>query len=203
MAVPFVFWIGIFLVGLLQPDYHLLVDTVSKMGRSGRPYAELANGILILTGLFLALFARALPGAIINRKPANFLAFFGILGLMGGGLLPCDEFCAGDSLANVLHTVPVALGFVCLQIALFQIATQGFGNSPWQGVSAMALTLFQAGPFALAFFVLGRWGIVSQFDDYAGLSEKVYLAILFSFIFTLARRSRRNLHSSDQQVGSN
>jgi hypothetical membrane protein len=196
-AAPFVFWIGVILIGWIQPEYNVFADTVSKMGRIGRPLAEFANAILIFTGLLLAIFAKGLSHAIVDRKTANFLALFGILGLTGAGLLPCDELCAGDSLANVLHTLPVALGFICLQIALLQLADQGLGNNSGQGISAMSLALFQAGPFALAFFVLGRWGAVPQFEDYAGLNEKFYLAVLFGFIYILAKAS------SNTDSGSN
>lgn len=192
LIAPVIFWIGVFIVGWLQPDYNPLADTVSKMGRIGRPFAGVANGILVVTGFLLALFAQALPRSRLQASNGlsapGLLTLFGLFGLAGAGLLPCDEFCAGMSAPNILHTLPVALGFACLQMALLQYADRETTDSLWQNIPETSLALFWAGSVALIAFVLGRWGIIPLLESFAGFSEKIYLAMLFAFIFTLARR---------------
>jgi hypothetical membrane protein len=190
LVAPFVFWIGVFIVGRLQPDYDWLADTVSKMGRIGRPYAEAANGVLMATGLLLALFVQALPRQRRWRglSGPTLLTFFSLFGLTGAGLFPCDEFCAGMSAENILHTLPVALGFASLQIALLQFAGESHATSLWQNVPEISQALFWAGSGALIAFTLGRWGVIPILESFAGFSEKIYLFMLFAFIFALARR---------------
>jgi hypothetical membrane protein len=190
LIAPFVFWGGVFIVGWLQPDYNPLSDTVSKMGRIGRPYAEVANGILMVTGLLLSVFAQALPRPRRWRglSTPTLLTFFGLFGLTGAGLFPCDELCAGMSPANILHSLPVAIGFASLQMALLQFAGESHANSLWRNVPEISGSLFWAGSAALLAFILGRWGLVPVFESFAGFSEKIYLTMLFAFIFALARR---------------
>lgn len=192
LIVPFIFLIGIAIVGWQQPDYNTMADTVSKMGRVGRPYAELANSILIVSGILIAIFAQGLPRLKLRfsggLSAQNLLATFGLFGLAGAGLLPCDEYCAGMSSANILHTLPVAIGFGGLQLALLRFARRDQREPFWIGIREMSLTLFWAGLFALAVFVFGRWGIIPWLESYAGFSEKIYLALLFVFIFIMAKR---------------
>jgi len=106
-----IFWSGVLMVGFLQPEYQPFADTVSKMGRVGRSFAGMINGTLIATGILLGLFALSLPS--LNESLSStrkMIAGFGFIGLAGAGLLPCDQICAGWSLPNILHTLPVAIG---------------------------------------------------------------------------------------------
>jgi len=185
-----IFWTGVIVVGLMQPEYQPLADTVSKMGRVGRPFAIALNGILIVTGLLIAVFALGLPASekFFRRSTRDYFVVFGFVGLAGAGLLPCDEICAGNSLANIVHTLPVAIGFTSLQLALLRIANSHKRDYFWAGIPKSSLTTFWAGTLALIVFMLGRWQFVPLLDSYAGLSEKIYLAFLFLFVFTLAKR---------------
>ncbi len=192
LITPLIFWSGITFVGWLQPDYEPLADTVSKLGRVGRPYAGTANMILIVSGILITVFAQGLPRLKLRfsgrLSVQTLLAVFGLFGLVGAGLLPCDEYCAGMSFANILHTLPVAIGFTGLQLALLQLARRDQPGRFWNGIREMSLALFWAGLLALAIFVFGRWGIIPVFESYAGFSEKIYLALLFVFIFIMAKR---------------
>lgn len=183
------FGIGVITIGLVQPDYLPLADTVSKMGREGRPFAMAINVILMLTGILIAIFALGLPRSQrFHRSTCNYLALFGIFGLAGSGFLPCDEICAGNSMANITHTLPVAIGFASLQLALLQITNMDPGDQFWSGIPKSSRFLFWAGSLALVIFMLGRWQLVPQLDSYAGLSEKIYLAFFFAFVLMLAKR---------------
>lgn len=193
MLAPLIFWAGVIVVGWLQTDYNALADTVSKMGRVGRPYAWIANATLIVTGLLIAFFAYGLPHEKANSSYTTrtqiLFAAFGLFGLAGAGLMPCDEYCEGMSAANIFHTLPVAIGFTCLQFALLQFAKMVERSRSWVRMPVEAFAIFWAGIIALLAFILGRWGVVPPLEAVSGLSEKMYLAFLFEFIFRLAKRS--------------
>lgn len=187
-----VFWSGVIVVGLIQPEYHPLADTVSKMGRVGRSFAMAINWILIVTGFLIAMFARGLPasnGYLLS--PRLMVAAFGFFGLAGAGLLPCDEICVGWSLPNILHTIPVAIGFTCLQFGLLQLANMKIRDRSWFSIPAFAWVLFYAGLVAVSLHFLGRWSVVPILDSYLGLSEKLYLAALFALILLISLRMHR------------
>lgn len=192
LTAPIFFGTGVALVGMLQPDYLPLADTVSKMGRVGRLYDSVANGMLVITGILITIFAQGLP--ILNPRSRkmllarNFMVGFGLFGLTGAGLFPCDEICAGMSFANILHTLPVAIGFASLQLALLELSRVAERDSYWLGIPKSSKVLVWAGLFTTLFYFLGRWQIFPPLDAYTGLSEKMYLAFLLIFIFVVAKR---------------
>ena len=193
-----IFWSGVLMVGFLQPEYQPFADTVSKMGRVGRSFAGMINGTLIATGILLGLFALSLPS--LNESLSStrkMIAGFGFIGLAGAGLLPCDQICAGWSLPNILHTLPVAIGFTCLQFGLLQIAKMEASNRLWINVPAFALGLFHAGLLAVSFHFLGRWSVVPILDAYLGLSEKLYLAALFALVLLISKRLQGQTNRSN------
>jgi hypothetical membrane protein len=121
--------------GLIYPGYNHLTQYISELGASGATTGPAVSLAFIASGVLLALFWLS---AITQfpRKPLTVVGFclsaLNGLGLMFGGVFPCDFECSltGASASAVLHDVLGGLGYLCgiAGAALIAISARGWAQ---------------------------------------------------------------------------
>ena len=190
---PILLLAGVALVAWLQQVQEPWATTVSKMGRFGQPYSETMNFTLMISGCLVAAFAQGLPhsrqsGVLDARR---MFVIFGLVGLGGAGLFPCDLDCGGWSIFNLLHSSVVITGALGLFLGLYKLPCAFENEADWGWLARGAQALAFLG-FAAAFlFLMGLWRVIQPLEGYIGLIEKQYLLSVFMLIFLIAHRTAR------------
>ena len=127
---------------------------VSELGATGAPDAVLFNAILVLLGFAMFVVAAGYNHALRNRPwrriTTFFIGLFGV-GIVAGGLFPCDPGCAGQTLSAKLHGLLGLPTMFSTFVAPFLLAHSLRGDHGWpRRYRAIVLT---AGATALPVFL--------------------------------------------------
>ncbi|WP_439473211.1 DUF998 domain-containing protein [Brevundimonas sp.] len=112
--------------GAVYPGYDHVRQFISELGAAGALNGPSVSLAFIVSGALLTVFW-LLCAALFPRTPL-FLIGFGLsalngLGLMFGGVFPCDFECAADgaSLTGVLHNILGGIGYLAGVLGVFLI----------------------------------------------------------------------------------
>lgn len=151
----------------LYPDYDHLRQFISELGASGAPHGPHISLAFIVSGALLTIFW-LLCAALFPRSPLSLIGFglcaLNGLGLMFGGVFPCDFECeTGASLTGVLHELLGGLGYLGGVAGIFLI---GLAARRWpDGRGLFILSLICGVPAACVVWLVHpgfHWLGVSQ-----------------------------------------
>ncbi len=104
--------------GLATPGYDHARQYISELGASGAATGPAVSAAFVVSGALQAVFwllcIRLLPGSRLVAAGFALSALNG-LGLLAGGVFPCDAGCSlsDPSLSAILHDVLGGMGYLC------------------------------------------------------------------------------------------
>ena len=180
---PVVFAILILLVGSLRPEYSHLVNFVSELGAIGAPNAIFQRINFLLVGILIMVFAFGLHRGIANRKGS----FIGplLVGIFGFSAVLSGVFSADliqpESFSNNMHMLASGIGSTAALIGFFVISDSLEKDPLWKSyryfsiiIAVVAILVSMVGGG-----LLGALGL-------PGLSQRLYMAVLFLWIEVMA-----------------
>jgi hypothetical membrane protein len=160
----------VLLAGAATPGYDPQVDTVSRLGSPGQPFAAVVRLTIAADGLLILLAARRqLPGAGLVRLAGAAAA--------AAGVIPKDPPDVAATLASHIHVGAAVSGEAALVVAML-VVVRCDPRPRVRGVSALAgaLVLGSAAVFAFS------WGTPAY-----GVLQRFILALTASWLLAWLR----------------
>ena len=194
-----VLFFGVLLIeGAVRPGYRPLRDTISELSLGPRGWIQTAN--FLVFGILFLVFARGVKASLDDSRAARLGAT--LLSLIGLGVLGCGLFRAEPwppssmSPTGLLHlTCAIVLVFLLLPVATGVMSRAFVADVRWRSLGpATSLTSF----VTLALLVGGIAfmsppGQPSRIcNDYAGLIQRVDVAVFLAWQIAVARRITRS-----------
>lgn len=179
--------------GLAYPGYDHLRQFISELGATGAVTGPEVSQAFIVSGVLLTVFW-GLCAVLFPRSPLSILGFglsaLNGLGLMFGGVFPCDFECSltDASPSAVLHEVLGGLGYLC---GLTGLALVGLATRKWPNARNLQhLAIVCGAPAAGAI-----WLVHPAFEFY-GAAQRVLELSLTAWTIGVALAVRRPLESA-------
>jgi len=203
---PVQFFLVLLVEGAVRPGYRPLRDTISELSLGPRGWIQTAN--FLVFGLLFIVFARGVKASVndsrATRLGATLLSTIGV-GVLGCGLFRAEPWPPSSmSPTGVLHLAcAIILVFGFLPVATGVMAHAFAADARWRSLGrATRLTSF----LTLALLVGGlalmnppgqppRIGNV-----YAGLLQRIDVAVFLAWQIGVARRIAKNVHDSEAEV---
>jgi hypothetical membrane protein len=173
------------IAGLLRPDYSHVTNYVSELGGVGAPNAIIQRTNFILVGILIIAFSFGLHRGISDGKRSIvgplLIAIFGFSAVMSG-IFSTDPIQPG-SFSDIMHSLASAIGSTAAIVGFFVISVRLEQDPLWtryrnfsiiMAVVAILVSLVAGG-------ILGVLGA-------PGLSQRLYMAVLFLWIEVMAIR---------------
>ena len=180
---PFIFAILIIIAGLFRPEYSHLVNFVSELGAVGASYAIIQRINFMLVGFLIIVFAIGLHKGIAKGKGSIIgpllVGIFGLSAVLSG-IFSTDPIQPG-SFSDNMHMLSSAIGSTAAIIGFFVISDRLEKNSSWKGFRHFSILIAVV---AILVSVVGN-GILGVLG-YPGLSQRLYMAVLFLWIEVMA-----------------
>jgi hypothetical protein len=174
--------------GLAYPGYDHLTQYISELGANGAPTGHSVSLAFMVSGGLLAAFW-LLCAVLFPRGPLAIIGFglsaLNGLGLLSGGVFPCDFECAfsDPSPAAALHEALGGLGYLCGVAGVFLV---GFAARRWpNGSGLFVLSLVCGVPALLAL------GMIGPEVAWRGAGQRVLEVALAVWTLGVAVRVRR------------
>lgn len=178
--------------GVGYPGYDHLTQYISELGATGAPTSRGVGLAFIVSGALLAAFwllcAGLFPRGVLSIIGFGLSALNG-LGLLLGGVFPCDFECstADPSVTAILHEVFGGIGYLCGIAGVFVV---GIAARNWpQGRGLFGLSLICGIPAGLAI-----WLIHPAFE-WLGAAQRVVEIALAIWTLAVAMRLRAPVRS--------
>ena len=179
--------------GLAYPGYDHLTQYISELGATGAVTGRTVSMALIASGALLAAFW-LLCAVLFPRGPLSVIGFglsaFNGLGLMFGGIFPCDFECSLENASTtaVLHDVIGGIGYLCGLVGLLLV---GMAARNWPGGrNLFHLAIICGAPAAGAI-----WLIHPAFEWY-GAAQRVLEIAMAVWAVAVALAVRRPMNAS-------
>ncbi len=130
--------------GLATPGYDHARQYISELGATGAATGPAVSAAFIVSGglqaVFWLLCIRLLPGSRLASVGFGLSALNG-LGLLAGGVFPCDAGCSltNASLSAVLHEALGGLGYLCGVAGMLLVAIAWRARPERRRLSGLAL----------------------------------------------------------------
>jgi hypothetical membrane protein len=177
--------------GLLVPDYSHVRMTISALGALPNGWIQTLNscGMGLLTAVFaLALHESVRPTRRGARGPA--LLALSALGIVATGVFPW-RMIDGVPTETPAHVAGAVTGLAATGAGAILLSRRMKADPAWRGLSTYTLT---TGIAVLILFVTAGMFAVNEgtpLHPWAGLVQRVMLAVWFLCMIVLARRMRR------------
>lgn len=164
-----VFSVAFTVCGLLNPDFDLLRDHISKLGASGQPNAVFWNWIgFVFTGLGLAAFGWLLGSSYRDRLLGSCLVVSGFGFALGA--IPTD-FDSPDSPASKAHFVAICFSLAGWFFALARLAQSPSSDEVTRKSVTYTMTL------TLPPLLAQGGGMIAE-----AVTHRLLLAIIFGWV---------------------
>jgi hypothetical protein len=188
MMGPLIFTVGFIVQGVLRPEYDPISETISAL--EAGPYGWVQQLNFFVFSVSTMIFAAGLGAALRERRQIAVLivAWWGF-GLLMAGLFPLRDNVDGQTYDPTgLHQPNGALFFLSTWIGLAVLSWCLHANSDWRGLTRYTVTSSVA--LALFFVVLAVFAIpaAGPLHPWAGLLQRVHLAVWLPCIVVLATR---------------
>jgi hypothetical membrane protein len=184
---PLLFLLVALVDGFTKPDYSAIQNDISELALGAHGWVQSAN--FLLFGVLLIAFAAGLRQLFPTGRASVFgpllLALSG-LGLVVSGVFPTDPISAtSNTLAGTIHNLAGLVVFSMLSAACFVYARRFRREPAWRGYGLYSVMTGVLSPVLVVAFVV-------QFVDtpYAGLFQRVFIAILWLWIAVVALHAR-------------
>ncbi len=175
--------------GMAYPGYDHLTQYISELGATGAPTSRAVSlAFMIAGGLLIAfwlLCAGLFPRSVLSILGFGFSALNGV-GLLLGGVFPCDFECATSdpSVTAILHEVFGGVGYLSGIAGVFLV---GIAARRWpQGRGLFGLSLICGVPAALAI------GLIHPDFEWYGAAQRLLEIALAVWTMAVAIRIRRH-----------
>jgi hypothetical membrane protein len=198
---PVLFTVLVIVQGLLQPDYSHLAMPISAL--AAWPYGWIQNLNFYMSGALMTAFAIGLQAELRSRGggrlDAALLIVSGI-GIVLAGLTPMTTDSTGAIRESVGHVVSAFMAFLGAGIGLIIVSRRLRKDPNWRNLSAYSLTCGIA--IVVLFVLLGNAAMPddSPLHPWAGLLQRIVLAVWFPCIVVLATRLLRVTKGRSDQV---
>ena len=177
------------LASVLRPGYDQLTQKGSELGTG--PSSLVMNTNFVVTGLLIVIFSfgllKNIDAGIWSRVGLTFLAIAGA-GEVATGIFPCDPGCPlTGSPSQLIHTGIAVVFFG--SVAVFPLLV-GIGlnrDQFWSSYSSYSLV---TGLASIGLFTAFSIAVLTSFQ-YVGLVQRLFLALPFQWIWTIAMLLRR------------
>jgi hypothetical membrane protein len=199
---PVLFFGVVAVEGLLRPGFRPLQHTISDLSRGPRGWIQDAN--FLVFGILLVIFARGITASIndsrASRIGGRLLLAIG-LGALGCGLFRAEPWPpSAMSPAGLLHLVSaMVLVFPVLPVAAGVMARAFVADARWRSLARMTSVT----AVATALLLVGGLAVMSPpgqpariGNHYAGLIQRLDVAVFLAWQFTVSRRMARLQASS-------
>jgi hypothetical membrane protein len=180
---PIVFGILTIIAGLITPNYDHLVNFVSELGAIGAPNAIIQRINFLLVGILIMVFAFGLHRGIAKRKGSFIgpllVAIFGLSAVLSG-IFSADLIQPG-SFSDNMHMLSSAIGSTAAIIGFFVISDRLEKDPLWKSFRYFSILIAVV---AIVVSVVGN-GVLGALG-YPGLSQRLYMAVLFLWIEVMA-----------------
>jgi hypothetical membrane protein len=195
---PVLFFVVLLVEGAVRPGYRPLRDTISELSLGPRGWIQTAN--FLVFGILFMVFARGVPASLEDsravRVGGTLLSSIGV-GVLGCGLFRAEPWPPSSmSPSGVLHLLcAMVLIFALLPVATGVLIRAFAADVRWRSLAPVTrLTSF----VTLALLVGGIAfmsppGQPSRIgNDYAGLIQRVDVAVFLAWQIAVARRIARS-----------
>jgi hypothetical membrane protein len=191
MVAPISFTALVIVQGILQPDYSHIALPVSALTAWPAGWIQRLN--FYVTATLMAAFAIGVHQAV---RPTRF-GLAGIIALLASccgifmaGLFPWINV-NGVPTETPQHVVGAILSFVCGSTGLVVVSRRMAADARWHDLSAYVLC---TGLVMLVLFIVVGFFAIDEgapFHRWAGLLQRVLVAVWFACILVMARRVLR------------
>lgn len=178
---------------IAYPGYDHLTQYISELGATGAPTSRAASLAFIASGVLLAAFWLLCIG-LFPKSPLSVIGFglsaLNGLGLMSGGVFPCDFECSLENAtsAAVLHEVLGGVGYLCGVVGLMLV---GLAAKNWpRGRNLFHLAIVCGAPAA------GAVWLVNPAFEFYGAAQRVLEVALAAWTIGVALAVRRPMAAS-------
>ena len=200
MVAPIWFITLVIVQGIRQPDYSHIAMPISALAAWPAGWMQTLN--FFVSGVLLAAFAIGLHHAI---RPTRFgslgvaVLLASCIGLWIAGLFPWIAV-NGVPTEPPSHVVGAVLTFVCASTGFVILSRRMAADPSWRDLSAYVLGTGIA--MLLLFIIVGGFaiGVGTPLHRWAGLLQRVLVAIWFTCVVVMARRALRL--AREDQAGS-
>jgi hypothetical protein len=194
---PLLFLTVLLVEGAVRPGYQPLRDTISQLSLGPRGWIQTAN--FLVFGMLFLIFARGVRASLAGSRAAR--AGSTLLFVIGAGVLGCGVFQAEPwppssmSPAGLAHLVcAMVLVFALLPVATGVMTRAVAGEAHWRALApASGLTsLLTLGLLVGGLSLMSPPGRPARIgNDYAGLIQRVDVAVFLAWQVAVARRISR------------
>jgi hypothetical membrane protein len=198
---PVLFFAVVVIEGLIRPGFRPLQHTISDQSRGPRGWIQDAN--FLVFGILFIIFARGVTASLHDSRAAriggHLLVAIGV-GVLGCGLFRAQPWPpASMTPAGLLHLVSaMVLVFPVLPVATGVMAHAFLADARWRSLGR--ITRLTA--VVTATLLVGGLAVMSPpgqpariGNQYAGLIQRLDVAVFLAWQVTVSRRLRR-LHAS-------
>ena len=193
---PVLFFAVLLTEGAIRPGYRPLRDTISELSVGPRGWIQTAN--FLVFGILFMIFARGLKASLDDsgaaRLGGTLLSMIG-LGVLGCGLFQAEPWPPSSmSQSGLLHLGSAMVVFALLPAATGVLVRAFLADVRWRSLrlatsltSLVTLALLVAG---IAF--MSPPGQPPRIgNDYAGLIQRIDVAVFLAWQFAVARQIAR------------
>jgi hypothetical protein len=189
VAIASVAYFAVIIVAL-----HFLRPDLDPMNQPTSQYAVGPYGFLMTSAFFsmsIASFALLIGLYQGVPQPARSRMGLTLLGLWGMGVLiamlfPIDLEGSPQTIAGTIHRINGPLAFLCVTVGTILLSRRFKWDETWRPLHRPALIL---SPVMLAAYILTFLSIATNLD-FAGLTQRIDLAALVTWMLLIAARLR-------------
>lgn len=186
---PVLYTIVLATLGLLQPDYSHITQSMSELGEVGAPNATIMNiAGFILLGLLIIAFAFGLHRCISEGKGSKIgPALVAVSGaaLVMTGIFPCDPGCVDVSIVGITHSVFAMIAAFAMTLAPLVIIPRLKRDARWQSYLAYSLVTV-----VVALALSAVYGL-NIFEQWNGALQRISMGVPLIWMEVMAIRLLR------------
>ncbi len=184
IAGPVIYFLVLFILGLLWQEYNPILQHMSELGGVGSPYKNIMNIFgFMLVGIFLMLFAFGFRSQFkkgvfreiifLNLMISGFFMFL-------VGFFPCDRGCVNVTQIGKLHTITSIPQSISLPLAAIFSSFLFVQDTKWKRWARLSFTL------GILSMLTGPLMSLSAVSPVIGLVQRVGMGLSLLWVFMLS-----------------
>jgi hypothetical membrane protein len=191
---PIVYAMIVILLGLFEPGYNHITQSMSELGAVGAKNAVIMNTIgFPLLGVLLICFTIGLHYKLPKGRFKIIGPCFMIISnisLILTGVFPCDPGCTDITIVGISHSIFATLAAILMMVSPITLSPRIYKDPVW----SRYIWFFWAITIMTSIFSL--FYIFPTFENYTGLLQRISMGIpLFWIELTAIKLFRLNLNN--------
>ncbi len=181
---PLWYTIIVFVLGLLQPDYNHITQSMSELGATNAPHAFFMNTLgLPVLGLSMIAFAYGLHQGISDARGSKIgptLISVSGTALVMTGIFRCDPGCIDTSIIGVTHSIFATIAALSMILAPLTLSPRLKRDTRWKSYLDYTLaTAFLSAAISLTYGL-------NLFESWKGTLQRISMAVPLIWIEFMA-----------------